>query len=182
MYARCGFVALAREVLDALPSKYVVTWTALIAGYVQCRQGEEALQCFDHMQVEGVSPNATTYVCSLNACGNVLSFLKARDILFKVERRGLLRNQFVGNSLVDAYSKCGMVAQTQVVLDELQVCDTVTLNALITNFVEHGYREEALDCHEQMQLEIVFPDAITFTCSLKACGSLGAITKGRDTC
>eukprot|EP00250_Pteridium_aquilinum_P027429 c34909_g1_i1 orf=2-217(+) len=71
MYAKCGVLARAKETFDMLPVRDVVTWTALIAGYVQFSMDEEALKCLGRMQVEGISPNAATFVCSLKACGSI---------------------------------------------------------------------------------------------------------------
>ena len=63
MYAKCGMVSKAHRVFDALPVRDVVSWTALVAGYTQHGLGEEALQCFQQMNCEGVSPNAVTLSC-----------------------------------------------------------------------------------------------------------------------
>ena len=38
----------------------------------------------------------------------------------------------------------------------------------------------ALKCFDQMQEECISLDAVAFSCGLKACSTLGAITKGRD--
>jgi hypothetical protein len=35
----------------------------------------------------------------------------------------------------------------------------------------------ALKCFEQMHVEGIHPDGIAFVCSLKACGSVGALVK-----
>ena len=70
MYAKCGMLAKAQEVLEKLPLRSQVSWSALIAGYAQQGQGEKALQCFKQMQNEGVSPNAVTILSVLSACSH----------------------------------------------------------------------------------------------------------------
>ena len=35
MYAKCGAISKARQMLDGLPLRNVVSWNALIAGYAQ---------------------------------------------------------------------------------------------------------------------------------------------------
>eukprot|EP00250_Pteridium_aquilinum_P018943 c24234_g8_i1 orf=376-723(+) len=67
MYAKCGGLAEAHLVLDELPVRDVVSWSTLIAAYAQKGQGEEALNCFQQMRSEGLSPNAFTYACFLKA-------------------------------------------------------------------------------------------------------------------
>ena len=53
-------------------------------------------------------------------------------------------------------------------------------NALIVGYIDHGYGEEAVECFKQMQWEGVTPDVVTYVCSLRACGSIGAIDKGKQ--
>ena len=43
MYAKCGVVVKAQQVLNELPVKNVVTWNALIEGYAQYGQGDGAM-------------------------------------------------------------------------------------------------------------------------------------------
>ena len=70
MYAKCGVVSKARQVLDGLPSQNVVSWSALIAGYAQ-RHAKQALDYFEEMQREGIFPNALTYLCILKSCATI---------------------------------------------------------------------------------------------------------------
>eukprot|EP00250_Pteridium_aquilinum_P013618 c21461_g1_i1 orf=1-507(-) len=67
MYTKCGFLGTAQVVFNRLPVRNVVSWTVLIGGYTDFGYGVEALECFKRMQLEGVSPNAATFVCVLKA-------------------------------------------------------------------------------------------------------------------
>eukprot|EP00250_Pteridium_aquilinum_P016958 c23385_g2_i1 orf=87-488(+) len=71
MYAKCGALAKAELVVDELPVRNVVCWSALIAGYAQHGRGEDALNCFNRMQGEGLFPNEVTFICILKACGSI---------------------------------------------------------------------------------------------------------------
>ncbi|KAI5067706.1 hypothetical protein GOP47_0018234 [Adiantum capillus-veneris] len=62
MYAKCGALLKAQKAFDTLPVRDVVSWNALIAGYAQQGQGQEALGCFQRMRSEGFTPTAITYV------------------------------------------------------------------------------------------------------------------------
>eukprot|EP00250_Pteridium_aquilinum_P019915 c24623_g3_i2 orf=58-906(+) len=96
MYAKCGLLAKARQVFKDLDVRDVVSWTALIGGYVEYGHCEEALEFFRQMQLEGVSPNAVTFVSSLKACSIVKRLEKGREIHAEIERIGLFeRNLFV---------------------------------------------------------------------------------------
>jgi pentatricopeptide repeat protein len=68
MYAKCGMLVRAKQVLEQLPNRDLVAWNALIAGCAQQRDGGEALKCFERIQNEGLSPDAITFQCLLMAC------------------------------------------------------------------------------------------------------------------
>lgn len=52
MYAKCGEVDCSREVFDEITDKNVVSWTSMIAGYVQNNCTDEGLILFNQMRVE----------------------------------------------------------------------------------------------------------------------------------
>mgnify|MGYP000019895263 FL=1 len=68
MYAKCGVPAKAQEVLEELPTRNVISWNALLAGYGQQGQCYEVLYGFEHMQSEGLSLDTITFICTLKAC------------------------------------------------------------------------------------------------------------------
>ena len=62
--------------LDRLPYWDAISWHALIVGYVECGQGNEALECNEQMRLEGVVPNVVTFMSILKACG----FVRTADV------------------------------------------------------------------------------------------------------
>ncbi|KAI5070869.1 hypothetical protein GOP47_0015212 [Adiantum capillus-veneris] len=181
MYAKCGDLSQAHSVLQKLPSRNVVSWSALIAGYAQKGQGRQALDCFVQMQREGILPNAVTYVSVLKACAVIGALDKGKQIHDEILRQGLLaQNIILGNALVDMYAKCGALPQARSVLERLSSRDVVSWSALITGYVQEGQGQEALKCFEQMQSEGIALDATTYLCILKACAVIGAVNKGKQ--
>ncbi|MCO5609779.1 hypothetical protein L7F22_064011 [Adiantum nelumboides] len=67
MYAKCGVLQKAQKVLEELPIRNVDSYNALIAGYAEQGQGQEALGCFQRMQTECISPDSVTYTFILKA-------------------------------------------------------------------------------------------------------------------
>eukprot|EP00250_Pteridium_aquilinum_P011576 c20164_g1_i1 orf=64-762(+) len=107
MYAKCGSLTKAKKLLHGLPSWNVTSWNALIAAYAQQGQGQHALDFFERMQLEGLSPNDETFVCILKSCGSIRAVDKGRQIHDEIAKQGLLRHNIVlGNALVDMYAKC----------------------------------------------------------------------------
>ena len=181
MYAKCGTLAKAQEVFDHLRRRNVVSWSALIAGYVQHGHNEEALNCVRWMQREALSPNAVTFVSILKACGSIGAAGKGKEVHAEILREGLLdKNILVGNALVDMYAKCNMPLRAHDVFDSLPAHNVVSWTSLIAGYAQHEHGHEATNCFEQMQNEGFLPNAVTFVCILKACGSIGAGSRGKE--
>ncbi|GAB2289397.1 hypothetical protein Dimus_023707 [Dionaea muscipula] len=69
LYSKWGKIEEARIVFDRMPSKNVISWNALIAGYGNHGRGSEAIQLFDQMVDEGMMrPNHVTFLAVLSAC------------------------------------------------------------------------------------------------------------------
>ena len=181
MYVKCGAFAKAQQVFDVLPIQNIVSWNVLISGYCQHGHCEEALRCFQKMRCQGVSPNSITFACILKACGNLGAVEKGKNIHQEILREGYLENDcMLGNALVEMYAKCGDLAKAQDVFDNLNAWDVIGFTSLITGYDQHGYGDKALKCFEQMRNKGLAPDAMTFTCILKACGSMGAAEIGKE--
>ena len=179
MYAKCGVPAKAQEVLEELPTRNVISWNALLAGYVQQGQCYEVLYGFEHMQSEGLSPDAVTFMCILKACRSTETMHIGEQIHDRIMSAQLLEGDAVlGTTLVDMYAKCGMLAKAEKVLKGLPDRNTVSWNVLIAGYTKHNQVHEAFGSFKQMQNEGLSPDIITFICILKACGSSRYIEKG----
>jgi pentatricopeptide repeat protein len=185
MYAKLGAFPKAREVHEKLAeNRSSVSWNALIAGYVRRGQDCKALACFGRMREEGFFPEPVTFVCILKACASTGDVGRGEALHEEIAKRGLLEEQenvILGTALVDMYAKCGELAKARQVLEELPIRDRVSWSALIAGYTQQEDQgREALASFEQMQNEGFLPDAVAFVCVLKACGSLGAVDKGKQ--
>ena len=92
-YAKCGLLKDAQYVINNLPLRDVVSWTALIDGYGQHGLGNDALTCFGRMQDEGISADAITYACVLKACSSTGSRKLGETIHVEVKKKRLLEKR-----------------------------------------------------------------------------------------
>ncbi|XP_054821011.1 pentatricopeptide repeat-containing protein At5g50390, chloroplastic-like [Prosopis cineraria] len=67
-YSKWGRMEDARHVFNRMPCKNVISWNALIAGYGNHGQGDEAVNMFEQMLREGMIPNHVTFLAVLSAC------------------------------------------------------------------------------------------------------------------
>ena len=70
MYAKCGSIDDAGRAFSELTERGIVSWSAMIGGLAQHGHGRQALQLFNQMLKEGVSPNHITLVSVLGACNH----------------------------------------------------------------------------------------------------------------
>lgn len=180
MYAHCSSPAEAWDVLATLQTQDVLAWNALISGYVECECCEEALKCFEQMQLQGVLPDAVTFKSSLKACSTLGAIERGQQFHTKVIGARLEKDLSISNTLVDMYAHCGSMAKAQEVFDSLPVRDVVSWNALIAGYIEHGFFKDVLVYLDQMQEGKISPNAITYVCGLKACARIKAIEKGQE--
>jgi pentatricopeptide repeat protein len=181
MYCKCGELLKAHELFNELPFRSVVSWSALIAGYVQHGDSEQAMDCFEQMQVHGLTPDSVTLMCMLKACSSIGASVKGQEIHVDIIREGFLNeNNAIGNSLVDMYVKCGMFEEAQDVFEELAIEDVVSWNALLAGYAQLGKDEIVFTLFEKMIGNTKTPNLVTFTILMNACSRTGQLEKGQS--
>ncbi|KAH7366485.1 hypothetical protein KP509_18G080700 [Ceratopteris richardii] len=181
MYMKCSAFDKAWEVLYGISDRDVVSWSALISGYAQKGFGHEALDSYEQMRTDGLSPNAFTYACLLKACSITQNVDMGKQIHEEIASQKLLEEDVIlGNALVDMYAKFGALTKARQVFDELSCRDTVSWSTLIAGYIHNGKNREAVDFYEQMVSDRTLPDALTYTCILKACAAIGAVDRGKQ--
>eukprot|EP01018_Ginkgo_biloba_P016631 Gb_04844 [translate_table: standard] len=179
MYAKCGSVEIARQVFDRMPHRNVVSWNAMIAGYVQKEYANEALTLFNEMQLTEIKPNSVTMLSLLSACSYMQDIEQCMWVHDYIIRSRLESEVSVGNSLVATYAKCGNLEFARQLFDKMSKRDVVSWTAMIAAYSQNGYANEALTLFHKMQQEKVTPDSVTMVSALMACANLGALQQGK---
>ncbi|RZC43533.1 hypothetical protein C5167_036482 [Papaver somniferum] len=160
-----------------MPSRNVVSWTAIISGYSQNGLYDNALEMCLRMEGEnGVPPNEVTLASVLPACAN----LGASEIGERIETyaRGkrFLRNIYVSNALLEMYAKCGKIDAARRIFDEIgSKRDLCTWNSKIMCMAVHGRSMEGLELFHEMVRGGTAPDDVTFVGVLLACTHDGLV-------
>ena len=71
MYAKCGSLGDGYRIFWRMPNRDVISWNAMISGLSQNGHGNEALELFDKMCLEGAKPDNVTFVNLLSACSHM---------------------------------------------------------------------------------------------------------------
>ena len=80
MYSKCGNVEDAYKVFCKMLERDVVSWNAIIAGYAQNVDGENALKLFRQMLVAGMKPNEFTFPSVVSGCANLGALKEGKEV------------------------------------------------------------------------------------------------------
>lgn len=152
LYVSSGRVEDAHDMFDQMSKrdKFAFAWNALISGYAELGQYEDALALYFQMEEEGVEPDRFTFPRVLKACGGIGSIHIGMAVHRHVVRSGFWDDGFVLNALVDMYAKCGDIVKARRVFDKISVRDLISWNSMLTGYIRHGLLIEALDIFRGM--------------------------------
>lgn len=172
MYAKCGVLGDAFKVFDEMPVKDVVSWTALIVGYVRNGECEMGLVCFNQMHRlgadGGVRPNSRTVEGALQACGSLGALWEGRCLHVFLTKIGLEYHDSIKSSLLSVYSKCESPEDAFLVFEELPEKDVVSWTAVVGVHARKGLILDCIKLFRSMQDSGVEPDGI-FVSAMLTC-------------
>ncbi|XP_057546970.1 putative pentatricopeptide repeat-containing protein At3g23330 [Amaranthus tricolor] len=70
MYAKCGYIKIARSIFNKSKQHDIVSWTTMIMGYALNGHPDDAISLFKQMETEGVKPNSVAFLAVLTACSH----------------------------------------------------------------------------------------------------------------
>ncbi|KAF5208202.1 Pentatricopeptide repeat [Thalictrum thalictroides] len=177
-----GRIGDAKRVYDVMPEKNYMSWTVMISGFTHSGLGEEALQLFNRLRIEGHEPcdymfAGAILACVIIACAGLGALEHGRQLHAQLVRFGLDSSLSAGNALVTMYAKCGVVEAAHHMFLTMPYVDS-SWNAMIAALGQHGHGAEALELFNKMLQEAILPDRITFLTILSACGHAGLVNEG----
>ncbi|XP_062215049.1 pentatricopeptide repeat-containing protein At3g16610 [Phragmites australis] len=178
MYAKAG-LGEATKLFDEMAVKDTVSYGALLSGYVQNGNAEEAFLVFKKMQDCNVEPDFATMVSLIPACSHLAALQHGRCSHGSVITRGLASETSICNALIDMYAKCGRIDLSRQVFDKMLAQDIVSWNTMIAGYGIHGLGKEATTLFLSMKNQGFAPDDVTFICLISACSHSGLVTEGK---
>ncbi|CAN6675859.1 unnamed protein product [Malus baccata var. baccata] len=178
LYSEIGGLSYCQKVINTIGGRNVVSWNTIISGYCQKGLLREALVLFVQMQTQGLMPDSFSMSSALSACGKVGSLELGHQIHGHIIKRGYL-DEFVLNSLIDMYSKCGFVDSAYMIFDKIKHLGLVTWNAMISGFSQNGNPVMAIGLFDEMYLNCHEINEVTILSIIQACSELGYLEKGK---
>ncbi|XP_017974316.1 PREDICTED: pentatricopeptide repeat-containing protein At1g25360 isoform X2 [Theobroma cacao] len=158
LYWKCDKVDWAREVFNNMPVRDLVSWNAILSGYVNAGRIDEG---------------------AITSCAMLGALKHGRQLHAQLVRLGFDSSLSAGNALITMYARCGAVEAASVLFHTMPCVDSVSWNAMIAALGQHGHGVQALELFEQMLKEGILPDRITFLTVLSACSHAGLVKEGQ---
>lgn len=178
MYALCNDVDSARRVFDKIVEPCVVSYNAIVTGYVRSSRPNEALVLIRELQERNLRPTDVTMLSALSSCALLGSLELGKWIHEYVKKYGFDKYVKVSTALIDMYAKCGSLDDAIFVFENMPVRDTQAWSAMTMAYATHGQSHKAISLFEEMKKAQVQPDEVTFLGLLYACSHTGLVEEG----
>ncbi|KAF9599687.1 hypothetical protein IFM89_001633 [Coptis chinensis] len=180
MYSKCEEIDRARFLFNSMGERSCVSWTAMIGGYAEKGDVDEAFNLFNAMEATTEKPDLVTVVALLSACGQTGSIDLGRWINRYAISNGFGNSIMVCNALIDMYSKCGSMIDAREIFLSMPERTVVSWTTMIAGYALNGKFEKALCLFYQMVESGSKPNHVTFLAVLQACIHGGILEKGLE--
>ncbi|KAG2274042.1 hypothetical protein Bca52824_056597 [Brassica carinata] len=180
-YIKCSSFESALLAFEKISEPNDVSWSAIISGYCQMSQFEEAIKTFKSLRSKGASAvlNSFTYTSVFQACSVLADCNIGGQVHGDAIKRSLVGAQYGESALITMYSKCGCLDDARAVFESMDNPDIVAWTAFISGHAYYGNASEALRLFEEMVSCGMKPNSVTFIAVLTACSHAGLIEQGK---
>ncbi|CAF3824244.1 unnamed protein product [Rotaria sp. Silwood1] len=168
MLMKFGDIQSAENVFQSIQRKDIITYGALMKGYVENQMSEKALDLFEQIEL---NLNNVAYTIVFKACAELANdrAMKIGKTLLNKIPQNFRNDNIVLTSAMHMLMKFGDIKNAENVFQSIQKKDIITYGALMKGYVENQMSEKALDLFEQINLEL---DKVTYTIVFNACAEL----------
>ncbi|XP_038875319.1 pentatricopeptide repeat-containing protein At4g15720 isoform X1 [Benincasa hispida] len=179
-YVRFRNVATAHQLFDEMPNPNVVSWTSLMAGYVNNGRPTTALLLFRAMSRSPIVPNDFTFTTAIKACSILSNLRHGEKLHAHVEIFGYGGNVVVCSSLIDMYGKCNDVVRARSVFNSMSCKNIVSWTSMIAAYAQNAYGDDALKVFREFSSwSSEHPNPHMLASVISACASLGRLISGK---
>ncbi|XP_047327086.1 pentatricopeptide repeat-containing protein At3g03580 [Impatiens glandulifera] len=157
----------------------IYQWNSIIRAITRNGLHSKALDLYKQMKKLQLQPDAYTFPSVINACAGLPDLEMGRLVHIHVIDMGFELDLYIGNALIDMYSRFKELDCALKVFDKMPERDTVSWNSLISGYSSNEYWEESLHMFFQSRMAGVASDCYTILGVLPACGGLVAVEEGK---
>ncbi|GLT64609.1 hypothetical protein SLA2020_370910 [Shorea laevis] len=182
MYGRHGMVEEAEIIFHSMADRNLITWTALISGYVRSGAGNEAANKFLEFIDLGIDYDSSCLATVLDGCSECKNLDFGLQIHGFAVKLGYLWDIHIGTALVDLYAKCGNLKSAMIVFNSLSNKTVALFNAILVGFMETNQdnEEDAMLLFSRLRLADMKPDLVTFSRLISLSAKQACLAKGKS--
>ncbi|EPS69529.1 hypothetical protein M569_05233, partial [Genlisea aurea] len=178
--ANGGLADSARQVFDEMSARDLVSYTALMDGFVRNSRHLEALELFIRIKGSGLPMDGAAVVSGLCAAGASGHLFFGRWIhgFYVISGRVFSGDVYIGSGLVDMYSKCGYCEDALRAFQDMPFKNVVSWSVLLSGHLQCHSFMQVLHLFSKMLSDNAKPNETVLTSVLTACAQLGALVQG----
>ncbi|KAL1207061.1 Pentatricopeptide repeat-containing protein [Cardamine amara subsp. amara] len=136
-YIKCSTFESACRAFREISEPNDVSWSAIISGYCQMSQFEEAVKTFKSLRSKNAAVlNSFTYTSIFQACSVLADCNIGGQVHADAIKRSLIGFQYGESALITMYTKCGCLDDAREVFESMDNPDIVAWTAFISG---HAY-------------------------------------------
>ncbi|KAL0533633.1 hypothetical protein IC582_027674 [Cucumis melo] len=122
MYARCGKLELGQVIFDRIHKKDVILWNSLFSSYGLHGYGRKAIEIFEEMIDNGISPSYISFVSVLGACSHA-GLVEEGKKLFEsmVKEHGIQPSVEHYACMVDLLGRANRLDEAAKIIEDLRI-------------------------------------------------------------
>ncbi|PIN22909.1 hypothetical protein CDL12_04375 [Handroanthus impetiginosus] len=178
MYCKCNAVIDARRVFLASAKCSAICYNAMIEGYSRQESLYGAIDLFDKMRHNLISPTQLTFVSLLGVSASQIAMKLSWQLHSLMIKFGFCLDNYCGSALIDVYSKCSFVGDARLVFEEIDEKDIVLWNSMLFGYALVSENEEALSLYLELLRGNERPNGSTFVAIIMASGNQASLLHG----
>ncbi|KAF8008227.1 hypothetical protein BT93_K2028 [Corymbia citriodora subsp. variegata] len=175
MYSKCGLINEAHAVFCSAVNKDAVSWSALIAGYLQNGKYRRSVELYLDMNNVGMKTNAVVASGVLPGLGKLKLLKHGKEMHSYILKRGFESDGVIGSALIDMYMNCGTKRAAENILYTMPFRDIVMFNSMIVGYSINGDLDSALRVFRKIWKFDLTPNAVTILSILPVCTEIGNV-------
>ncbi|GAB2218511.1 hypothetical protein Droror1_Dr00001736 [Drosera rotundifolia] len=181
-YLRIGRKEEAEILFYGMCSRDLVSWNAIIAGYVFNNDWARALLLFRELIFQWQEkPDCGSLVSILSACANMRNLQLGKQIHGYAYRHfGLYDGTVICNALISLYSKCGDLQSSLHTFMNSAQRDLFSWNSILDSFAKNGNESHVDNLLRGMIEGGLRPDSITMLTLFQFYGSLSSLLRVKE--
>ncbi|CAI0449796.1 unnamed protein product [Linum tenue] len=182
LYGKCRRLKDARQVLDEMPERDVVTWNSLVAGYAQSGRFDEALGCCREMEAAKMKPDSSTMASLSPAVTNTsqdnVSYVK--DMFTKMANN---KSLVPWNVMISVYVNNSMPNEAVDLFSQMEVQglepDAVTISTVLPACGDVSAASLGRKIHDYVVRKALRPNLLLENALIDMYAKCGCLIEGR---